>query len=283
MKISSLFKRLNLYSKILYFKFLNFFSKSCGITDKPRKVPVILSLTSYPKRLDKVYLTLESLLNQDVMPDKIILWLSRKEVSKKDLPGSILRLEKRGVNVEFVDTNFKQYNKLIYTLKKYWGAIIITVDDDTLYPNNFISGLYSKYLDDKKCIVAYRATYMEKAKSNLLTPYVSWKNVVMTESSFNLFHTGVGGVLFPPNSLNKEIFNYKMFMRLSPANDDVWFKAMGLLNKTKTVLVSSNSVEFSTVYGTQSQALWHGNVGRNKNDAQLKKVFDMYKLYPLLD
>ena len=40
---------------------------------------VIVSLTSYPRRINTIYKVLDSIIQQTVLPDKIILYLSESE------------------------------------------------------------------------------------------------------------------------------------------------------------------------------------------------------------
>ena len=44
---------------------------------------IIVSLTSYPKRINKIKQTLDSIFNQTIQPDKILLWLSNSEFENK--------------------------------------------------------------------------------------------------------------------------------------------------------------------------------------------------------
>ena len=68
--------------------------------------------------------------------------------------------------------------------------------------------------------------------------YVNWKLSSNYEdaSYLNLF-TGVGGVLYPPNSLNDNVTNYDLANELCPNADDIWFWAMAVLNKTKVIKI----------------------------------------------
>ena len=56
---------------------------------------VIISLTSYPARIDTVHLTIRSILRQTVQADKILLWLSIEEFPNKyaDLPQNLLLIK----------------------------------------------------------------------------------------------------------------------------------------------------------------------------------------------
>jgi hypothetical protein len=45
---------------------------------------LIVSLTSFPGRIDEIQYTIFSLLDQNVLPEKIILWLAENEFPKKE-------------------------------------------------------------------------------------------------------------------------------------------------------------------------------------------------------
>jgi hypothetical protein len=120
---------------------------------------------------------------------------------------------------------------------------------------------------------------MKKMSINKLAPYLEWKSAKVNKPSFSLFPTGVGGILYPSCSLNNEVFNKEIFLKLAPLGDDIWFKAMALLNNTKTIMVYDESIDFPLIKNSQDNALWHINVAENKNDEQLKNVFDHFELY----
>jgi hypothetical protein len=47
-------------------------------------------------------------------------------------------------------------------------------------------------------------------------------------------------VLYPPNSLYKDVANENLFTELSPTNDDIWFWMMAVLNDTRIKVVKHN-------------------------------------------
>lgn len=117
---------------------------------------IIVSMTSWTKRINKVINVLRLMDMQTLMPDKIILNLSTDEFNnkEKDLPSDLVNYIKEHKNTElyWVKENTKPYKKLIPTLKRYPDAVIITIDDDITYPQNFIEILYKKYIDyNKQC------------------------------------------------------------------------------------------------------------------------------------
>lgn len=265
------------------FEFNNLYKKNPqlkGIKNNSSK-KLIISLTSYPKRFNKLHLAIYSLLTQTLKPNKVILVLSKKEIKKEgDLPSKILFLKKIGLEIKFVKENYRSYKKLIYTLKDFLEYNIVTVDDDIIYPKWFLEKIYLKHKKYPKDIICYRA-HLIKKYHNELEPYLEWGkyNLKKFPQGMNLFPTGVGGILYPPNSLNKKIFDSRVFLKICPLADDVWFKAMSLLNKTNCRRVFEyKNFEIAPLRSTQKTSLGIKNVGLGKNDEQIKKVFSKYKL-----
>ncbi len=261
---------------------LNRFSSNIGVNQTQRKQPIIVSLTSYPKRFTLVHLTIESLLHQTVKPDKIILWLSEEESSLSTLPQALKSLQKRGLTIRYVKDNYKSYKKLIYAIDEFPNAILITCDDDVIYEKDTIESLYATYQNNPDCIIANRCTELVK-ENNILKPYASLDLATSSTPSFNLLPTGVGGVLYPPGSLHNDTTNSLLFMQLAPSADDIWFKAMSLLKKRKVVLAQRKKDAAQHIRNSQNDSLWRINVATGENDRQLHNVFKHYNLLKILD
>lgn len=252
---------------------------------KNQDVPqIIVSLTTYNKRIYDVHLVIESLFRQTIMPNKIILWLAEDEFDDMNIPRILKNLELKGLEIGYCK-DLKSYKKLIPTLEKYTNDIIITVDDDILYPIDFVENLYKEYKKDEKNIYFYIG-HKIILKDGKVQPYCKWKfNYQGLEKTFLTLPTGVGGILYPPNSLNKEVLNIENLIILAPRADDIWFKAMGLKNEFKCKKIKLNdefSKKFIQIKSGQDIALHLTNLGENQNDIQLKAVFDYYNLWEKL-
>lgn len=250
-----------------------------------RKEQIIVNLTSFPERMNDIYYTLYSLLSQSLIPDKVILWLTFEENPDgiKNLPKEVLKLMEYGLEIEFCH-NLRAYNKLIPSLKKYPHAVHITADDDIFYKKNWLKGLYNDYLKfGNNYIYAYRI-HEVVMKNDKLYKYEKWKKAIKSEKpSYLNFLTGVGGVLYPANIFNKEVFNEKQFTDLSPRADDIWFWAMAVLNniKTKVVpgfdgLVYVNPERELRLNGEMTLAA--ENVKLGGNDLQIRQVLANYPI-----
>ncbi|MGC8753983.1 MAG: glycosyl transferase [Thermosulfidibacteraceae bacterium] len=245
---------------------------------------LIVSLTSYPRRFGKLHIIIESLMRQVLEPTRIVLWLAKEEVrGLEELPASVRKYVGRGLVVKFIDRNYRSYNKLVHAIREYPDSIIVTVDDDTIYFEEFLKGLYEKWLLFPNCVIAYACRVMVMKSSREFLPYRDWPFADFEGPSYRLFPLGYSGILYPPNSLHEDVLRSDLFMELAPYNDDAWFKAMALLRGTKTVMVYGDAIEFPTIRSVDRIGLHSINVKGNLNDVQIKRIFDYYDLYPILD
>jgi len=255
----------------------NMFCKEDGVYKSNEPKETVISLTSYNKRIKTVFFAIESIMDQSDKADRVILWLSNQDITQDRLPNSLKRLQSRGLEIYFVDENIKSYKKLIYTLEKSPHSDIITVDDDIFYPNDFIAELKSNSKKFPDCVIANRAKKMTFKNDNELDAYLNWSDADEFKPSLHTFPTGMGGVLYPPESLSQEVFNTKEFTELAPNADDVWFKAMTLLNNTDVVFIPTDMSKFYSVPQIKRESLFKKN--KFENDIQIKAVFDKYDLY----
>ncbi len=243
---------------------------------------LIVSLTSFPQRMYEIHYTLYSLLTQTVKPAKVILWLGAEQFPnlEKDVPEKVLKLKENGLTIEWTN-NLRSYTKLVPALKKYPNNIIATADDDIYYEKEWLEKLLKNYEKNKDCIMCHRAHRVKFDKNNL-APYKKWpKKIKSGKASYLNFLTGVGGVLYPVNSLYKDVVNEKLFIELAPKADDIWFWAMAVLNRTKILVVKDRIRELTYVNPererglTDEQTLFSYNK-KGGNDLQIEKVLQQY-------
>lgn len=267
---------------------LNQLALSCdrqGITnEKYAQENIIVSLTTYGKRLNQVYLTIESLMQQTLKPNKIVLWLDTK-LSDSRLPFLLEKQTERGLEIRFCD-DIRSYKKLIPSLHEYPDDVIITVDDDVFYNLNMLENLVSAYLKDNTYIYFNRGHRIRLLANNQARRYRDWEwDIKSLDTSSLNFPTGVGGILYPPNSLSKEVLNQDIFMNICPSADDIWFKAMALYNGTlckKVETFVENGSEYIENNSVQFETLSQINNEQYQNDIQFKNVFERYNLYDKL-
>jgi len=245
---------------------------------------IIVSLTTYSRRLYDVYLAIESIMQQTLKPNKIILWLS-DEFKQNDIPLTLQKQQNRGLEIRYCK-DIGPYTKLIPALMDFPSAAIITIDDDCLYYFDLIENLVNSYKKNPNLISCARMHQMKLINNNTFEKYEKWlmKCEFFDISPLN-FPTGVGGVLYPPHCFNEEIFNENIFMNICKYADDVWFKAMALLNNVSSKKIythNKNGEDYFLNKNIQDIGLFKMNIYKGMNDIQLKSTFDKYNLYEKL-
>ncbi|MCR4847948.1 MAG: methyltransferase domain-containing protein [Bacteroidales bacterium] len=256
-------------------------SKEFGISkEKYGNNELIVSLTSFGQRIHNVYLTIESIMQQTLKPNKIILWLDQDEFTLESLPTSLRIQQKKGLEIRFTE-DVKSYKKLIPALAEYPEDTIITIDDDCIYPINFIDVLYLQHKQHPKDVICPHAHIIEFDETGDPKPYLEWTDSPKDRSraSFSYLPVGFAGVLYPPHSLHPDVMDRGVFMSLAPMADDLWFKIMSLRNhvQCRTVPIYMDIFDWITVTNNKSDlGLYEKNI--LYNNAQLKNLLSRYSL-----
>jgi hypothetical protein len=239
---------------------------------------LIVSLTSYPPRFAKLHLTVKTLLNQSIRPDKILLWVAESDFQY--LPAEILLLSKHYDDFLIkCCRELRSFKKLIPSLNLYPESFLVIADDDAYYPYDWLEQLVSNYTG-KNQVIAHRVHKVAYTQSSIL-PYREWtKNIVGTIDDV-LMATGVGGVLYPPGCFDKTVLDEKLFMELCPTTDDIWFFWMSRINGFETV---GTGKYLNTVcwIGTHDSGLAQLNVDNHGNDKSLANMVDYFGFNVLL-
>ncbi len=247
-------------------------------TDKA-KGRIIVSLTSFNRRIGRVWIAIESILRQTHQPDIIILWLSKEEFPTIDcVPKSLLRLQKRGVKIELRDGNLMSHKKYHYTLIEYPDDHMITIDDDIIYPSNFIRSLLNGYEQNPECVISLFSFKIRRDNDGEILPYSIWSAELLNQStspSFDIFFGSGGGTFFSAHVLGEEAKNITLAMEKCKFADDVWLNTMCRLNKKKIVVVD-NLFSYLPILNFSNSKLVTINNGQNQNDVQLSNLREYY-------
>ncbi|QLE00089.1 hypothetical protein HX109_00390 [Galbibacter sp. BG1] len=240
---------------------------------KNKTVPVIVSLTSIPYRLKKVHITIRSILNQSVSPEKIILWLH--EDLKNKIPKSLKILEGNIFEIRYTHLHCS-HKKLIHTLKLYPENVIVTCDDDFIYDEEWLEKLYNEHLINQKDIVGNQTRQIKYDSHGELLPYKEWIST-SNPNPKTILPIGAAGILYPPNSLDKRVFSEDLFLKLCPKADDLWFKAMAILQNTNA-RQTKNPPRLIPIAGTQSVSLKNENIKKDYNKVQWQQLVNYFNL-----
>lgn len=255
--------------------------KGNGTSEDGESKDVVVSLTSYPERMYDIHYTLYSLLMQTMKPGRIILWLGKEKFPNgdEDLPQKVLSLKRRGLSIEYTEDE-KAYTKLIPALKEYGDKVIVTADDDIFYQEDWLERLYSEHKRHGDCVVCHRAHKIAVEDGKIL-PYSEWpRSIADASESFLNFLTGVGGVLYPPGILHKDVLDKSLYTALTPMNDDIWFWAMAVLKGKKIRVVENpaNALKYTNPQREKKLSgettLYSQNI--SQNDEQIANVINHY-------
>ena len=252
-----------------------------GISLNETSQLIIVSLTSFPKRMHDLHYCLYSLLTQSFKPHKLILWLAEEQFpnKEKDIPENVLKLKNNGLTIKWCE-DIRSYKKLIPALNEYPNDYIVTADDDIYYPKDWLENIWNAHKKYPDSIISTRSRKI-KFKGDKIDNYVDWKLNNKEESpSYLNFPTNGAGTLFYPNSLDANVFNEE-FLKLCPSGDDIWFWAMMVLNKTKIYGIEKpmHILRYVNIARELSlldeTTLWDVNQS-GKNDIQLQNVLKRF-------
>lgn len=244
---------------------------------------IVVSLTTHGSRIQTVCFAVESVFFQTNKPDRVVLYLNRDEFSSADLPLLLRRQMDRGLEIRYVK-DIGPHTKLLPALKEFPEAVIITVDDDYMYPFDMVERLVASHRKYPAAVCCNHSRELKFDTPSKLAAYDTFPMCFPKENtlSLNLLAEGFGGILYPPHSLSDTVFDERLIAELSPHADDLWFKAMELLNGTPVVQLARNRYWFRTMLSeecVQESGLKNYNNGKKGNDIQLQALFSFFDLF----
>lgn len=247
--------------------------------DAPRHAlpaDLIVSLTSYPARFDTLHLTIKSLIDQRVRPDRIILWVDHGAVGA--IPPAVAALQDDLFCVRGCE-DVRSFTKIVPALAAYPEAFIAIADDDIYYPDHWLQRLVDAFDPAEPTIVYHRGHRPTYRPDGAFAPYREWQRRVSDAASLqpgtDIFPTGVGGVLYPPGSLPPQTRDVALFRKLSETCDDSWLYFMWRQAGWKARRVPGRMPKFIEWPTTQAQSLQAFHLG-GKKDEHLRDLSDYF-------
>ena len=245
-----------------------------SLMNKDKKcVDVVVSLTTIPSRVHSIHLVIRSLLKQTVRPTKIVLWV-HKDLEKK-LPNKLNKLRSAIFEIRPTEGH-SSHRKLIHSLKAFPESPIVTCDDDLLYPKDWLEKLSVHAQKHPHKIIANQTRYIRYQENGAVKPYKQWTYPSTDKDPMAIIAIGAGGIWYPAKALNKQVNDTVLFMELAPRADDLWFKAMAILNKTPTITPTNKSRTPIPIIGSQRIALKKTNIGADKNRVQWQALVNYF-------
>lgn len=235
---------------------------------------LIVSLTSFPDRIGKTWIAIESLLRQSIPADFVVLWLSEEQFpSLESVPQSLLKLRSRGLRIEIRKGDLRSHKKYIYALREFPGANLILADDDIYYPSNMIENLMNASRKYKNKVICRFTKKIRRQLNGDILPYLDWTKVNDGSLGSEYFFGSGGGVLIPPGAISPDATNEDVLSTVTPHADDVWLNAMCRLVCCEFYSLKEPFV-LLPILNIGSEDLSSINNGLSLNDVQIRAVRD---------
>jgi hypothetical protein len=221
-----------------------------------------------------LHLTLQSLLDQTVRPDAVVLWIAENEVAQ--LPARVRALEAHGLLIREC-ADLRSYKKLIFALAEFPEAYIATADDDVFYEPQWLETMVKAAETNERVVICHRANRVVEGTDGL-APYRDWPLDVQDDAarkpSIDLLPTGIGGILYPPDCFSGEVTKRELFEELCPTADDLWFYWMARKAGTRHMKIGGKFEQIlwpTALHGSLAQENWAGG-----NDRQVRNLQDRF-------
>lgn len=194
-------------------------------------------MTTIPSRKSTLIDNLMSILNQTFRFDKFCINIDDyMSFEDYEFYFGLEKLDSR-IEVNICDRKWRSCNKLLPTLKKYPEAVIITVDDDILYPKDCIETLIKGYKNNPDCVISHDSSpiIIEDGKFIQITNNV---DIRLNQKKFGRYFSMC--CLFPPHIFDgTDLYDYdKMKYCTEGTHDELWFWLMSTMNCVKSVALN---------------------------------------------
>lgn len=250
-----------------------------GLNTTPRKERYIVSLTTFPARIDYLWLTIETLFRQKFKPDEVVLWLAEDQFPDHKIPESLEALKDKGLTVRFCD-DLRSHKKYYYAFKEYADDVVILADDDLFFAYDTLyqlAKLHKKFPED---IIGISAQIIGPEMTSLpsVWPVAETYKKYYSTTCVQPF-TGMG-TLYPPHWYPDEIFNVEKIKRFAWSADDLWLMAMALINGVKVTKVRKFRAIPIDILNPHNEMLTtiNNDVNNNLNDKVWQALIEEYNL-----
>lgn len=239
---------------------------------------VVVSLTTFPARIGYVHMAVKSLLNQTVKPERLLLWLAKDQFRDVEIPDELKELCAYGLEIRYCDEDILAHKKYYYAMREFPEHIIVTYDDDIIYPEDSLEKLLRMHKQHPRAIVCNRGREI-KVENGEVAAYRYWRVSGRIPAGVQTYHvmasTGAG-TLYPPHCMPEETFDLEKIRTLALTADDLWMKAMSIKGEIPVVKSQTRCKALCLSKPRQNVTLAHKNVDQNLNDHVMQKLLEHY-------
>jgi len=241
---------------------------------------VIVNLTTTSHRLHLCSATIFSLIQQSLIPNKIIIWVSESSYLSDKGVSSIpewvsflngfLNSKESLIEVKYT-ANTGPYRKIIPALRTFTvDDILVYADDDVIYGKDWLKKIITKFeMNDRRFVVAPRVRLIKKNILGINRGYNSYP-ICSSDSLLKdeYIITGVGGCALCTSHIKDFFISMNDYLDVAPTTDDLWISKIIQLSGTKLLVCPEAIIDV--------QEVWHEQFTLNSiNTFKLKNLFPL--------
>lgn len=233
----------------------------------------IISFTTIPSRIDNIKPMVDSILNQSVKADEIILWIANSYKRLKHNGETIIPdfIKESDISVRYCE-DLGPFTKLYYSLKEEWhnkDTIIITVDDDIFYPKHWLKGLLRQAKRSPNKAIGYRGRILND-KLDYNSSLKVTNAPIFRPIRVDII-TGTWGALYKVKFFDESIFNEDL-IKANFMVDDIWITGHLARKNIERIVIKNVGVKiFQDIH--EIDGLWLENK-RNDNNNKMLTYFE---------
>lgn len=241
----------------------------CGINvEDQRKEKIVVSLTSFGRRLDTVHIVIKSIMNQILKADAIVLYIAKEDSLKRIQQEE--ELIRAGLRIVRNVRDLKPHKKYFYAMREFTQCLIVTIDDDAIYDDRLLRDLYEKHIEYPEAVICRRGHRMTK-KDGRVACYDMWEGCVQSVvPEKGICATGVGGILYPCGAYREKFLDEKGIRETALFGDDLWLNVVELMEGIAVYAIGE--IPAKVIEGTQEEALYMKNAENKRNDEYLNSL-----------
>lgn len=196
---------------------INYIPRQPKLTKHNINENLIVSMTTTPERINKIWPTINSTLRQTILPKKIFLWIPKRykrfTSSIKSIPNF---LRHPLIETCFIDTDYGPATKILPTLELRLDPTldIIIIDDDRIYHENTFLELLTLKLSYPNAAVSIAGITFNTQN------YKEHLNPKFDQQVDSLL--GYAGFCISPWMFDQTVFSYPENNRSVFYEDDIW-------------------------------------------------------------
>ena len=201
---------------------------------------IYFSLTTIPERIEILPKALKSIIDQDGYDKVTKTYLCIDDNLPPETVEKYKKFESRKNRIELkiCPAKWRSCNKLIPVYKEHGkDSIIVTWDDDKVYPKDTFSQLLDGHNEHPDCIIAEECNPVIRCpgstKSTFVIVYQNTVSPKFGQESFDQYLSNA--CLFPPDCFTDIIYDYDKMMEFTNHHDEQWFRVASTLKGTRVV------------------------------------------------